>query len=190
MIERELGHQRRRRSGFTIVELMIAVAILGVLATLAIPAFMGYVNRSKSSEALSNLNMIFKGAAAYYSGEISRKGLGATITGYCTVGDQTPMPATPRATKQSMGVPAPTSSFRAIRFQIADFVYYSYGVTSVDPAGGLCGHQKNTPGLYTFYANGDLDGDLTESTFELSAGTDESNTLFHARGLYVKSETE
>lgn len=190
MIESELGLRRRRESGFTLVELMITVAILGVLATLAIPAFMGYVNRSKSSEALANLNMIFKGAASYYSGEMSRKGIGASITGYCTVGDQTPMPATPKASKQAMGVPAPTSSFRAIHFQIADFVYYSYGLTSVDPSGGLCSHQKNTPGLYTFYANGDLDGDLTQSTFELSAGSDESNTLYHARGMYVKNETE
>jgi prepilin-type N-terminal cleavage/methylation domain-containing protein len=46
---------RRRASGFTLVELMIIVVILGVLATVAIPQYQGYVYRSKTTEAVGFL---------------------------------------------------------------------------------------------------------------------------------------
>ena len=42
---------KRAQSGFTIIELMIAVAIIGVLAAIAIPAYAAYLDRSKIAEA-------------------------------------------------------------------------------------------------------------------------------------------
>lgn len=48
----------RRGSGFTTIELLIGVAIVGILASLAIPAFKGYVYRGRVSEAVTVLNEI------------------------------------------------------------------------------------------------------------------------------------
>jgi len=54
------------RRGFTLIELMIVVAIIGLLAALAIPNFIRFQARARQSEARSSLKSIFTAQKAYY----------------------------------------------------------------------------------------------------------------------------
>jgi type IV pilus assembly protein PilA len=59
------------RRGWTLVELMIVVAVLGIVAAIAVPNFLRYQAQSRQSEAKSNLAGIFASEAAFF-GENSR----------------------------------------------------------------------------------------------------------------------
>jgi type IV pilus assembly protein PilA len=57
----------RREAGFTLIELMIVVAIIGVLAAIAIPAYQDYIARAQVSEALSLLSAAKAPLAEHYA---------------------------------------------------------------------------------------------------------------------------
>ena len=54
------------KKGFTLIELMIVVAIIGILAAIAIPNFLRFQAKSKQSEAKTNLGAIYTGQIAYF----------------------------------------------------------------------------------------------------------------------------
>jgi type IV pilus assembly protein PilA len=56
----------RSKEGFTLIELMIVVAIIGVLAAIAIPAYRDYANRARMSEVLTAFDAIAQGASQYH----------------------------------------------------------------------------------------------------------------------------
>jgi type IV pilus assembly protein PilA len=64
---RRLGSQK----GFTLIELMIVVAIIGILAAIAIPNFLRYQAQSRQAEARTNLGGIFVAETSFF-GEQSR----------------------------------------------------------------------------------------------------------------------
>lgn len=57
----------KSKKGFTLIELMIVVAIIGILAAIAIPNFLKFQCRSKQSEAKQNLGAIYTAMMSYYS---------------------------------------------------------------------------------------------------------------------------
>lgn len=58
--------KRSQKSGFTLVEIMIVVAIIGLLAAIAIPSFMNARTRSQTSACINNLRQI-SGAKDQYA---------------------------------------------------------------------------------------------------------------------------
>ncbi|HUB05461.1 MAG TPA: prepilin-type N-terminal cleavage/methylation domain-containing protein, partial [Myxococcales bacterium] len=57
---------KHRVSGFTLIELMIVVAIIGLLAALAIPNFIKFQARSRRSEGITNSKAIFTAQKSYF----------------------------------------------------------------------------------------------------------------------------
>ncbi len=68
---------KRLQKGFTLIELMIVVAIIGILAAIAIPNFLKFQARAKQSEAKSNLKGMFTASKSRFAEE------GALTCGLC-----------------------------------------------------------------------------------------------------------
>ncbi len=62
----------KRNLGFTLVELMIVVAVIGVLAAIAIPQYDSYVRKSKRSEAKVALNSLAQLQESFYANNGNR----------------------------------------------------------------------------------------------------------------------
>jgi type IV pilus assembly protein PilA len=67
----EIQMKRRIQQGFTLIELMIVVAIVGILAAIALPAYQDYVVRSKMSEATAAIAACKTSVSEYMSTKAS-----------------------------------------------------------------------------------------------------------------------
>lgn len=190
-----LNLPRKKEEGFTLIELMIVVAIIGILAAIAIPAFINYIKRAKTSEAPAQLKSLFIGAQAYYGAGMAARGvpaMGVVTTTRCVVLAGVSPNADPGDQKTLLdwaGAPA-RASFESLNTLINEPVYYNYEIVA-NGAAGMCGDATGMGGaVYSFRANGDLDGDDLNSLFELAVGVDENNELFRAGAIYTENELE
>ena len=136
-----MNRLRTRRDGFSLVELMIVVAIIGLLAAIAIPSFLTYQLRAKRSEAYGNLVSIARSSETYFIANGN----------YHDTGGSFPGPA-PTTTKRAWDA-ASATAFDTIGYRPEGQVYFDYDVYT------LCGCVN----CFTATAYGDLDGngDLT-----------------------------
>lgn len=178
----------KKRAGFTLLELMIVVAILGILAAVAIPAFMTYIRRSKTAEASTNVEKMFTQAATYYGKQhVDSPGVTAIVRSNCTVGNIAMDPAAPGSGKVTWGAVGDANAL-AIGWGLADPVYYGYSAVGVSGCGLAAG-----TAVYTFYATGDLDDDGVSALFSQAVGVAAvagGTELQKAGAIYVVNETE
>lgn len=62
---------KNKKQGFTLIELMITVAILGIISTIAVPSYMSYVKKSKRTEAKTEVLRIAQLQESYYVQNLS-----------------------------------------------------------------------------------------------------------------------
>ena len=156
-----------KKRGFTLIELMIVVAILGILAAVAIPAFINYMRRAKTSEATLMLDRMWEGAHKYFDEEHVSRGVVTTTINHALPRNAGPTPALTNLKDEKLIASTYLTSFQqnqnwiAIDFSMTDNFYYAYTFVSC-PTSPECVAGE----LVYCRAQGDLDGDGTLSLFE------------------------
>ncbi len=167
----------KAQKGFTLIELMIVVAIIGILAAVAIPAFMKYIKKSKTSEAREFVKKIYDGARSYYMDpNYQNTGIAASA-----IPPQFPLSASVAPTLGTCcsdgGKCVPQASYwggtdgptwTALHFSVDDPHYYMYQYVSTggDIASGTAPAIDGSMN-FTAFAYGDLDCDDAYSTFSM-----------------------
>jgi prepilin-type N-terminal cleavage/methylation domain-containing protein len=80
----------KNAKGFTLIELMIVVAILGILAVVAVPALQKYMRKAKTAEAKTQLAKLFDSASSYFKAEHAQRGETAFVGAGGNVMDEAP----------------------------------------------------------------------------------------------------
>jgi len=137
--------RRKNQQGFTLIELMITVAIIGILAATAITGWKQYQFRTKRTEAMTNLGSIGRMEISYF-GE------------YGVYAGAAPSP---------LGAPSPAkrvwdvfgqAEFAALGWEPEGGVVYNYDVNDL-PGDCACPALPGGATCFTASATGDVDGD-------------------------------
>jgi type IV pilus assembly protein PilA len=171
---------KKREEGFTLVELMIVVAIIGVLAALAIYGVSRYLKHSKTAEATRNLGSIETGSKNKFQQETP-----ITDTQFVHVFCDPATAKVPAAPPKAQKIKVPGTDWNALTWQCLKFSinepqFYSYGYTSAG---------EGVTAAYTATAEGDLDGNGTNSLFSLQGAGSQTGDAQRLK-LLIENEDE
>jgi prepilin-type N-terminal cleavage/methylation domain-containing protein len=152
---------RSLRGGFTLIELIITVAIIGVLSATAIGLFRIQQLRAKRTEAMTNLEALAKMERAFFG----ENGIYPAAS---------PIPLGLPGQKQNWDTTIPLAAgFNQLGFKAEGTVWYVYDVNTTTPPIGLCA-PGDCPSEACFTASAYGDSDLDGSTAVIA--------YFHADG--------
>ena len=138
----------RHGAGFTVLELMTVVSIIGLLASVAIPSFLNYQLMAKRSEAFTNLSSLAKTQKSYFA-EFNRFVAVAPEPG-TTLGN---VPITLKRSSVPVG-----PAFAMVGWTPEGDVFFDYDTNTESTGTCTC-----TGPCFTAAAYGDLDGDALMS---------------------------
>lgn len=141
------------KRGFTLIELLIVIAIIGILAMVAIPAYIGQQKNAARAEAYTNLQNLRLLEEQYYAenGCYYRAGGPPTVPTNATIGNNT----------------SPTTSVTAIQgfltgFRPGNSMQFAYSITANNPS-GVAGREAS---CFTATATG-IGSRVTGDTFTI-----------------------